>query len=41
MKISFSILYILVSLALIGFLIRAVYRKKDPTKHVKWVMSFA
>ncbi|MBO5154755.1 MAG: EAL domain-containing protein [Eubacterium sp.] len=41
MKISFSILYILVSLALIGFLIRAVYQKKDPTKHVKWVMSFA
>ena len=41
MKLSFSILYILVSLALIGFLIRAVYQKKDPTKHVKWVMSFA
>ena len=41
MKLSFTILYILVSLALIGFLIRAVYQKKDPTKHVKWVMCFA
>lgn len=41
MKLSFSILYILVSLVLIGFLIRAAYQKKNLTKHVKWVMCFA
>lgn len=41
MKIGFSITYIFVSLALIAFLIRAVYQKKDPTKHIKWVMCFA
>ena len=41
MKLGFSITYIFVSLALIAFLIRAVYQKKDPTKHIKWVMCFA
>lgn len=41
MRLGFVIAYIFVSLALILFLIRAIYQKKKITRHITWVMGFA
>ena len=41
MKLGFIIAYILVSLALVGFLIRAAHQKRENARHIKWVMGFA
>ena len=41
MKLGFTVAYILVSLALVFFVIRASHQKRENAKHIKWVMSFA
>lgn len=41
MKLGFFIAYIFVALALFGVFVHAVRRKKDPTKHIKWLMCSA
>lgn len=41
MKLGFIIAYILVSLALVMFLFRAVYQKREHARQIKWVMGFA
>lgn len=41
MKLGFFIAYIFVALVLLGVLVHAVRKKKDPTKHIKWLMCSA
>lgn len=41
MKLGFFIAYIVVALVLLGVFIHAVRKKKDPTKHIKWLMCSA
>ena len=41
MRLGFIIVYILIALALVGFVIRAVRQKRRSAKYIKWVMGFA
>ena len=41
MKLGFVIAYIIVSLALVVFLVRAAHQKKENARYIKWVMGFA
>ncbi|MDD7643607.1 MAG: EAL domain-containing protein [bacterium] len=41
MKLGFTVAYIIVSVALIIFLVRAVFQKRKNAKYIKWVMGFA
>ena len=41
MKLGFEIAYVLVTIALIVFLIRAFYNKKKIAHDIQWIMGFA
>lgn len=41
MRLGFIITYILIAVALIGFVIRASRQKRRSAKHIKWVMAWA